>query len=182
MKINKKYIFTYLILAGFSAYLISVMLSAVFIAPLETDKGWCLKFMEIEGPNYAIERVCTEFKDNLEKAKHFHNLDMIDRNSNLHLGVFFFFLSLSTLIFYFIPKWYGKIPAINYTSDNTVANFINTFGLLLIINYVVVYIISLIIGYILPPPSEWFPDIFDAIHTNQVAAALLEAKDIASNL
>lgn len=182
MKTTTKRISIYIVLGGFVAFLITSGFTAVFVPYMELAKDGCLKFIELIGPNGTSEVVCSEFKTNLEEVKYYHNISMEERYSNLQLGVFFLFLSLSSLAFYFIPKWYGKTPTINYMGDNTAANYIETFGSLLLINYLVVYIIPSITLIILPSPIDWFPDIFIEISNKLRDSTLSELKDIASEL
>lgn len=79
---NKKHIIVYLIVGGFIFYILSVMLSSIFIIPVPQDQDWCLESMKIQvsGPgrfpnlpanDYKNE--CVKFKNDFEMLKSDHN-------------------------------------------------------------------------------------------------------------
>src|SRR5258708_1119381 len=68
---------------------------------------WCLKSEQVQtGPN-TYQPLGVVFKNPFERAKHYHNERMIDRNKVL-LGIeFALWLGVTTLLFHWIPKWKG---------------------------------------------------------------------------
>lgn len=164
---NKRHIVIYLVSAGIMAYFLMAGLSAIFITPVEMGKGWCLEWKEFEVRPDSYEKVCITFKNSFEEVKSFHNLQMLKRNDLLYSYVYYFFLLCSIFIFYFIPKWNG----------NNYEGFGVTFLSLIVINIIVIYIISKAIGYILPPPIEWFPDIFVEINDRLTEATLQDLQE-----
>lgn len=165
---NNRHLFVYLLSVGFMTYILTAMLSTVFIVPVKMDNGWCLEWKELEFKPDNYEKVCVEFKNSFEETKYFHNLQMMERNEKLYSFVYLFFLFSSIFVFYFIPKWTNG----SYESFSLV--FLN----LLVLNFIAIYIVAQIIGYILPAPADWFPQIFTEIHEKMIDSTLEDLKYI----
>jgi len=165
---NARHLISYLFASGLLAYLLSVMLSAIFIIGLDMDDNWCELPIEVRDGEWK----CLEFKNNFEERKYDHNSEMRDRNEKLFIPKFVLFLGITYLVFHFIPKWRER----RHYSALDLTHTLVPLGLL---SYGVSVIMPLIFAFILPTPTEWFPEIFVEIHETQREAILLELKKIA---
>ena len=165
---NTRHLISYLLASGLLAYLLLVMLSAIFIIPLEMDDNWCEIPIEVRDGEWR----CVGFKNNLEERKYDHNSDMRDRNEKLIILEFVLFLGITYLVFHFIPKWRER-------RHHSALDLTHTFIPLGVLTFGVSMVMPYIFDFILPPPTEWFPDIFVEIRETQREAILLELKTIA---
>jgi hypothetical protein len=104
--------------------------------------------------------VCYQFKSAFEELKYYHNKSMVQRNSYVLSGNILVAIIVTVLAFHFIPKWKGKELA----SDN----FISAVFLAFLISVIA----PLFFSWLLPPPAEWFPQIFKDINDAQVEREL----------
>lgn len=155
---NKKHLFAYFIFAGMLMYLLHAALQSVFIISLPMEEGWAVETVQTDEREYI-----TEFKNELEQAKYYHNTDMLKRNKYLMFGEFLFVFGISYLVFHLIPKWKNIL-----NNESGLAVFF-TIG---IISFIVLFIAPLVFSIILPTPSEWFPDIFIDTHDKLVKSEL----------
>ena len=162
---NTRHLIGYLLASGLLAYLLSAMLSAIFIIGLDMDDNWCEVPIEVRDGEWK----CLEFKTNFEERKYDHNSDMRDRNEKLLILKFVLFLGITYLVFHFIPKW-------REGRHHSALDLTHTLVPLGFLSFGVSMIMPLIFAFILPPPTEWFPDIFVEIHETQREAILLELK------
>jgi len=165
---NTRHLISYLLASGLLAYLLSVMLSAIFIIGLDMDDNWCEIPIEVRDGEWR----CVGFKNNLEERKYDHNSDMRDRNEKLIILEFVLFLGITYLVFHFIPKWRER-------RHHSALDLTHTFIPLGVLTFGVSMVMPYIFDFILPPPTEWFPDIFVEIRETQREAILLELKTIA---
>ena len=165
---NTRHLIGYLLASGLLAYLLSVMLSAIFIIVLDMDDNWCELPIEVRDGEWK----CLEFKNNFEELKYDHNSDMRDRNEKLLILKFVLFLGITYLVFHFIPKWRER-------PHHSALDLEHTLLPLGVLSLGVSMTMPYIFDFILPPPTEWFPDIFVEIHETQREAILLELKTIA---
>jgi hypothetical protein len=165
---NTRLLIGYLLVSGLLAYLLSVMLSAIFIIGLDMDDNWCELPIEVRDGEWK----CLEFKNNFEERKYDHNSDMRDRNGKLLILKFILFLGVTYIVFHFIPKW----RELRHHSALDLTHTLVPLGLL---SFGVSNTMPLIFAFILPTPTEWFPYIFVEIHETQREAILSELKTIA---
>lgn len=181
MNINKPtHIIPFVLMIGFLFYLLSAMLSAIFIVAVPMDRDAVTEFSEVEvdtgSESTRTNLVPVGFKNSFEEVKHYHNMAMLEKNrkflyAQLLLGglVGFFF-------FHVIPKWQGKLD----DHLETVGLAIGSFAL----GAATVLFMPAIFGRVLPPPVNWFPPEFkeiselrerDAIARLRVEAQKLDA-------
>ena len=101
---NKRFVISYFLITGFSSFILSAMLSAVFIVAIEQDKNWCLKSQQFQTGSESYETQCVLFKSSLEEYKSYHNQEMLERNKYL-IGInFTIFFGITVMTFHFVPK------------------------------------------------------------------------------
>ena len=160
---NKKHIITYIIVGGFVFYILSAIISSIFIISVPQDKDWCLESIEIQVSENDYKTECIEFKNDFEMLKYYHNKEMVRRNKYLVFLEFILAFLATSLFFYFIPKWKGHVS----NEDNA-----SKFLILTLIAFLISTIAPLIFSWILPAPVNWFPQIFKDINDAQVNEVL----------
>ena len=115
--------------------------------------------MEIQVSEDNFSSECVSFKNNLEKLKYEQNQAMVSRNDILLFVRFLIAIVTTGMLFHYIPKWKEK--------DTEKIDGDSIFGILLI-SFIVSVIAPLVFGWILPPPIEWFPQVFRDINQSQV--------------
>ncbi len=174
--VDSKQVILYIIIAGFFFYLARAALDSIFIVAIPMDDDWCLQYNKDETkPEY--EWVCLKYKNKLEQLKHYHNLKMIERNKYLSFSLFVIAFLLTKLIFSLIPEW--KANGFNTQSLKIAMTDVTGIIFELIIAFVIIFITPWIFELILPPPAEWFPEVFREISNAQIEAKLRELKSIA---
>lgn len=159
---NRRHEIIYVVVAGFAFYIIGAMLSAIFIVAVPMAKDWCLDSVTIEKSEGEYETICTEFKNDFEARKYYHNKRMVTRNKYLLAMQFLLALGTTGLLFYFIPKWKGLNPSAHGGHFLEIA----------IVAFVVSIVVPLILGWLLPAPVKWFPSVFKEMNDAQVNEAL----------
>lgn len=161
---NMTHIAGYVVGAGFVAYLLAAALSAIFVVTVPMAPGWCVDgrpgVEDYSGP-------CSVFLNPLEEAKYYHNRSMVERNVYLITTEFLSWGAVTGLFFYWVPKW--KNRAFLQDIDGATC-FMAIAG----ITFGVSVVAPLIFSAILPPPVEWFPQVFVNLRQAQVDAALRE--------
>lgn len=159
---SRKQVTMYIMVSGCCAYVLSVALSAIFIVALPMAPDWCRGWHEYEtGPTQTRE-VCMSFKNEFEQSKYYHNLDMVKRNKMIVYGGMVFWFGVTALLFHLIPAWKGLHNS--GLGDSFVA--------LVAMSLVTAVLVPWILSAILPPPNEWFPQVFRDMNDAQVQAAL----------
>ena len=163
---NKKFIIPYLFIAGFIFYLLAAVLDSIFIVALQQDEDWCLESIDIEMEGRltnSYETECVRFKNDFAMLKHYHNQKMVSRNKYLIFIEYIVAFLITTLFFYFIPKWKGRLGNLQRS---------DMIFIILMIAFCISIIIPLILDWILPAPVKWFPQIFKDINDAQVKEAI----------
>jgi hypothetical protein len=162
MKLEQKPVIAYLVIAGFLFYVLHTFLQVVFIVTLPMEEGWAVETEEFDTAD-GTETVVTEFKDEYEEAKYYHNEQMLDRNKYLIGAEFALGLGLTILLFHFIPKW--KAGGVQKDEpDKPISILFLAFGITIIM--------PLVFSWILPPPVEWFPSYLRELNDTLVNAEL----------
>ena len=156
---NTKHIILYALAGGLIFFLLSAMLSATFIVAILQDDDWCIESVERQVSEYDTVDECIVYKNNLELLKHEHNQKMVTRNGYLVFGEFVLAFIVTIMLFYYIPKSRGAGPE-NMDGNVFFAIALFAFGISIVM--------PLIYGWILPPPVEWFPQVFNDIRQSQV--------------
>jgi hypothetical protein len=158
-----------LLIAGFLAFVFNAALAAIFVISVEMDGDACLVLEEFETGPDTYESICTQFKNSLQEEKYHHNHRMLKRNKYITYVNIALFLAITIHLFHLIPKWQRK-------PDFDSEDITKIVGLGLVVSIV----LPLIFGFVLPPPIEWFPDIFREIRYRQVDSVLRELEELAS--
>lgn len=162
--LNVRTMLTYLIVAGLAAFLLRAALSAVFIAPVPMDRDWCKETWEVAVSDDDFATECFAFKNDLEEAKFHYNRSIASRNWYLLTAPALLVLSMTYLLFYFIPKWRGT----------TVKG--NTLQECFAVSLIAAFVIPLVYSVLLPAPATWLPAVFLEINDAQVAAKMIELR------
>jgi hypothetical protein len=93
--------------AGVFAYLLRAALSAIFVVSVPMAPDWCASFAEVYVSPDLPKQECSVYKDGFEKAKSEHNRLMLSRNKYLLVVEFSFWLAITGVVFYWLPKWKG---------------------------------------------------------------------------
>jgi len=164
---NRKHVITYVLVGGLVLYLLSAALSAVFIPVLPMADDWCRDSIEIERGNGRFETIVTDFKNDFEARKYYHNTRMLRRNKYLLFFVYLLAFGLTGLCFYLVPRWRGQeLPHEGAETFFTVA----------IIAFGIAVVVPLVLGWLLPAPAKWFPQVFREIQDAQVNEALRQLR------
>ncbi|WP_028872325.1 hypothetical protein [Psychroserpens burtonensis] len=167
MQLTRKNIILYLVIGGFIFYILSVLLSAISIAPIPMDQDWCKYGEDIQIGENEYEFRCLEYKNEWQETIYYYNQKVLERYINLLWFKLILALIVTVFIFYFIPKWKGVL---NKKGENII-------GSLILIALVIVLIIPFIFSFLLPPPIEWLPDIFEEINDAQINEAIRTLKN-----
>jgi len=139
---------------GLFAYVASALWSAFFIVDVPQAPDAVLHVEEITRETGRYDwRVETEvvpviFSSMLEELKYHHNVRMLERNRYWFYGTLVFGALVGALAFYLIPRWRGK-PEEYHGSDTWVGGAF--------LGALVALIAPALLGWLLPPPAEWFP-------------------------
>ncbi|NLC67800.1 MAG: hypothetical protein GX754_03220 [Clostridiaceae bacterium] len=108
---------------------------------------------------YTSEKAyITNYDNEFEVNKYFHNERMVKRHTYIFVSMIIVGIIASFLLFYFIPKWKGvKIEHDDYD---------HTFSILMLGAFTA-GLVPLLFGWILPPPVDWFPNVFREINELQ---------------
>lgn len=159
---KRSHLVSFICIAGLVAYLLRAALAAIFVVNLPMASGWCLEVQEVQTGENAFHSECVLFQNDFEEAKYVHNQSMVGRNKILLLSQLALWFGVTSLLFHLIPKWKG--------SGNVDAGgwFGPTAGIALAVSMGVPWLLS----SALPPPYEWFPQVFRDISDAQIQAAL----------
>jgi hypothetical protein len=161
MKLEQKPVIAYLMIAGLLFFVLHTFLQVVFIVTVPMEEGWAVQTEEYDTAG-GTETMVTEFLDEYEEAKYYHNLSMLERNKYLIGTEFVLGAALTFLLFHFIQKW--KTGGDSEDHEKTF--------LILMLSFGVSIVMPLIFSWILPPPVEWFPSYFRELNDTLVNAEL----------
>ena len=150
---------------GVFAYLLRAALAAIFVIAVPLADDWCTEWVTIPGDgNDLDEEVCVEFRSDYEEDKYYHNKAMETRN--LYLNVFTLLLCCGVAWFVLrqIPNWKGQ------STDRIGV------GTVLAVGFLAWLVIPWFLSLVLPPPVDWFPQVFRDIQDAQVDKVLTELK------
>ena len=166
---NGRHCIIYIIITGFVFYLLSAVMSALFIYVLPLAEDFYTDYWEniYEDPEGGIsyEFYITEFKNDFEKRKFYHNKAMEKRNTYLIWLNFVIAVVITSVVFYFIPERRKVSNENSYTG---------VFISILAMAFCVTFIMPLMFSFILPSPIEWFPKILKDFYENKVNDLLIE--------
>lgn len=168
---NKKQVILYIFIVGFLLFCIRAGLNSYYVIKVPHEDNWCKKWVEIPVGENKEEYRCVEFKNEIEKMKYYHNRTQQEHNENIYWGITIFGAIITILTFHYIPKW-KNIKYKNKTEKN------DKIEAIIIIIVATTGVAPLIYHYILPPPIEWFPDIFRRIHEQRVNEAMEIIKEM----
>lgn len=154
MSINKlSHVIVFAIILSLFAYFASALWSAIFIVSLPMDKDAIVDAIEIgiTEDHYGGTKTQyhLEFKNELEKLKYDHNVQMRGRNrywlySELILGGL-----IGLFVFYIVPKWRQTLDIKQDEAGIVISG--------IILGVLAVLIIPMVFSWVLPAPAKWFP-------------------------
>ena len=157
---DKRHTWAFAIAGAIFFYALGAATSALFIIALPQDPDWCVDVIEIQTDEDSFEESCVVFKDEAAQLKHYHNLQMRQRNKyRLYFTVVFGAL-LGALLFHVLPRLRSRATAPN------------SLGRGLALGAVVAFLGPMVLGWLLPPPIDWFPRELAEIHAARQVAAL----------
>ncbi|MFC1572820.1 hypothetical protein ACFL6M_04395 [Candidatus Eisenbacteria bacterium] len=156
--------------AGVAAYLLICALESVFLVVLPMDDDWCARFEWVEVDQDIFEEQCVEFKNDLESLKYTHNSNLTTTKDYIMIVGGVLTLAAMLLVLHFVPIWKGEHDR-SWSGESV--------GKAVLATFLAVWVVPMILGWILPPPVEWFPPVFRKIHEDRVAAKLAELREVA---
>ena len=136
----------FLVVAGFTFYVVNALWSAFFITALPQDSDWCRDWITPEEGAPSSPGMCLKFKNEIEEAKHFHNRRMLDRNRRWVYGTIGVGIVIAWLSFYVVPRWRHLHPDILRVAVTSV-----------LLGFASAVIVPMILSWLLPAPYKWFP-------------------------
>jgi len=146
-----------LLVVGFVVWNLSAIGAAIFVPVVEMEEDWCVVWWEGN---------CVEFINSLEEDKYFHNKRMATRNAIVMTVALLIGVVWEYMIRFQIPHWKKNSPLHPYKDF-----FPGIFFALWAYSF---WLIVVLLGctFILPPPVDWYPDIFRDIRDAQVVQVM----------
>ena len=168
----------YFLLIGLMLWLILAVSQGIFLPSVPQAQDYCSRWVPIPDGVDAPERLagsshrCVEFRNTLEQLKYYHNLRMVKRNRIVLYVTMGAGIMTSFLLFYAIPKWRKRKY---FQGSYSYASGIIGLGMLAAFS-------PILYGFVLPPPSKWFPDkivkYIDSKETKEIHNLQEQAKDL----
>ena len=146
--------FFYCVVMAFSFYVYSAIMSAAFVPSLDMGKNYCVDWIAPDGETQE----CYRFRNKFEERKYQHNQEMVNRK-RIIIGIGMLLMTIIN---------FGLAPSSIVSKDSEIASRIG-------VSAVVAFFIwgaSFIFVFVLPPPIDWFPDVFREVRFEQEQAAL----------
>jgi hypothetical protein len=156
----------YILIGGFSFYLLSVTLDMIFVPTVEQSEGFCEDWSE-RALRWHRARDCVKFKSHLEELKYKHNKRMERRSSRKVLFLFFLASGLTYLLMALRPTlFFRKGDYLSYTTG--------IIATAVLMGVVLGFMMPIIFQALLPPPAEWLPEEFLEIRRARIELILNE--------
>jgi hypothetical protein len=144
---NPRHVLAFAFLVGVFFYLAGAVWSAYFIISLPQAEGLCKDWVEPHpdagGSGFSG---CVGFKNDVEASKYYHNKQMLARNTKWIYATIGAAILLSLLLFWYFPNriHYRQVPRDAFVTDT-------------VLGFIAALIVPMILSWVLPAPSTWFP-------------------------
>jgi hypothetical protein len=144
---NPRHVLAFAFLVGVFFYLAGAVWSAYFIIALPQAEGWCKDWVEPHpdagGSGFSG---CVGFKNDVEESKYYHNKQMLARNTKWIYATIGAAILLSLLLFWYFPNriHHRQVPR-------------DAFVTATVLGFIAALIVPMILSWMLPAPSTWFP-------------------------
>jgi cyanate permease len=156
----------YLLIGGFSFYLLGATIDAIFIPTIDQSDGFCEEWTERAFRWYRAQD-CIEFKNRVEELKYKHNKRMEKRSSRKVLLLFLLASGVTYLLMVLRPTlFFDRGDYLRYTTG--------MIATAVLLGVVIGFMMPIICQALLPPPAEWFPQEFMEIRRARVELILNE--------
>ena len=156
----------YMLVGGFSFYLLSITIDTIFVPTVEQPEGFCEDWTERVLRWYRVQD-CVKFKSDLEELKYKHNKRMERRSSQKVLVLFLLASGFTYLLMALRPTlFFQKGDYLSYTTGVMAAA--------VLIGVVLGFMMPIIFQALLPPPAEWLPQEFLEIRRARIELILTE--------
>ena len=156
----------YMIIGGFSFFLLSITIDTIFVPTVEQPEEFCEEWTE-RALRWDRAQDCVKFKSQLEELKYRHNKRMERRNSRKILFLFLLASGLTYVLMALRPTlFFQKGDYLSYTTGIIAAA--------VLIGVVLGFMMPIIFQAVLPPPAEWLPEEFLEIRRARVELILTE--------
>lgn len=156
----------YMLIGGFSFYLLSITIDTIFVPTVEQPEGFCESWTERAFRWYRTQD-CVKFKNYLEELKYKHNKRMEERSSQ---KVLFLFLLASCLTYLLM----ALRPTLFFEKGNYLSYTTGIIATAVLLGVVLGFMMPIIYQALLPPPAEWFPEEFLEIRRARIELILNE--------
>ena len=156
----------YLLVGGFSFYLLGATIDTIFVPTIDQPDGFCEEWTERAFRWYRAQD-CIKFKNRVEELKYKHNKRMEKRSSRKVLLLFLLASGVTYLLMVLRPTlFFDRGDYLRYTTGMIAAA--------VLLGVVIGFMIPIICQALLPPPAEWFPQEFMEIRRARVELILNE--------
>jgi hypothetical protein len=156
----------YILIGGFSFYLLSITIDTIFVPTVEQAEGFCEDWTE-RVFKWTRAQDCVKFKNHHEKLKYQHNKRMEKRSSQKVLFLFLLAAGFTYLLMALRPTlFFQKGDYLSYTTG--------IIATAVLMGVVLGFMMPIIFQALLPPPAEWLPQEFLEIRRARIELILTE--------
>jgi hypothetical protein len=165
-KHTQLFLLCYILIGGFSFFLLGITIDTIFVPTLEQPKGFCENWTERTLRWYRAQD-CVKFKSHLEELKYKHNKRMERRSSQKVLFLFLLASSFTYLLMALRPTlFFQKGDYLSYTTG--------IIATAVLMGVVLGFMMPIVFQALLPPPEEWLPEEFLEIRRARIELILNE--------
>jgi hypothetical protein len=168
-KHNRVFLLFYMLIGGFSFFLLGVTIDTIFIPTVEQPEGFCKDWTERALKWHRVQE-CVKFKSRIEELKYKHNKSMERRSSQ---KVLFLFLLASCFTYLLM----ALRPTLFFQRGDNLSYSTGVFAAAVLLGVVLGFMMPIIFEAILPSPAEWLPQEFLEIRRARVELILNEIAD-----
>ena len=156
----------YLLIGGFSFYLMGATIDIIFVPTVDQPDGFCEEWTE-RAFRWHRAQDCIKFKNRTAELKYKHNKRMEKRSSQKVLFLFLLASGLTYLLMVLRPTlFFDRGDYLSYATGMIATS--------ILLGVVIGFMIPIICQALLPPPTEWLPQEFLEIRRARVELILNE--------
>jgi hypothetical protein len=156
----------YLLIGGFSFYLLGATIDTIFVPTIDQPDGFCEDWTERDFRWYRAQD-CIKYKNRTEELKYKHNKRMEKRSSQKVLLLFLLASGVTYLLMVLRPTlFFDTGDYLSYTTGMIATS--------VLLGVVIGLMMPIIYQALLPPPTEWLPEEFMEIRRARVELILNE--------
>ncbi|MGD2185179.1 MAG: hypothetical protein PVI71_03585 [Desulfobacterales bacterium] len=159
----------YLLIGGFSFYLLSATIDIIFVPTVDHPDGFCQEWSE-RAFRWHRAQDCIKFKNRTEELKYKHNKRMEKRSSQKVLLLFLLASAVTYLLMVLRPTlFFDRGDYLSYSTGMIATS--------VLLGVVISFMIPIICEALLPSPMEWLPEEFMEIRRARVELILNEISE-----